>query len=224
MANRRKFLAGMGALATGSAAAMGTGAFSSVRANRTVTIDTAKDNSGALLSLDTYGMENADYVSTAGSTVGIKLDSENKNLKGSGVNKDAITRLFNLFKVTNKGSQNVFVYANALGDENFFVDPQAHDRPDDTDDSYGDGKEPNNPSQIFDEISLSGRRNVDGGNFPEDTLKGYNKESFILEPGQSFDFGLYIKHEGGGGIPSIEGEITFNAVAESIYQDFGPSE
>jgi len=54
MANRRKFIAGLGALATGSAAAVGTGAFTSVSAERSVTIDTA-DDAYAFLRLNERG-------------------------------------------------------------------------------------------------------------------------------------------------------------------------
>ena len=40
---RRKFLIGAGSLAAGSAAAMGTGAYSYAEADRTVTVDTTGD-------------------------------------------------------------------------------------------------------------------------------------------------------------------------------------
>ena len=48
MANRRKFIAGLGALATGSAAAMGTGAFSTMTAERTANINVTNDASGLI--------------------------------------------------------------------------------------------------------------------------------------------------------------------------------
>ncbi|MGM0718815.1 MAG: hypothetical protein ACQET5_16965 [Halobacteriota archaeon] len=46
MANRRKFITGLGALATGSAAAVGTGAFETSASERTVNVNVAADSSG----------------------------------------------------------------------------------------------------------------------------------------------------------------------------------
>lgn len=46
MAKRRKFLVGLGALASGSAAAVGTGAFSTASAARTAEVNVASDSSG----------------------------------------------------------------------------------------------------------------------------------------------------------------------------------
>ncbi|WP_262175039.1 hypothetical protein [Haloarcula laminariae] len=218
--NRRKFLIGAGSLAAGSAAAMGTGAFTSVSANRTVSVNTASD-ANAFLALNTSeGGENSDYVQTGGGQVNIQLSSSNNyNEDASGVNQDGITRILDLFDVENQGTQNVFVYANSVSDGDLFVDPQASDRPttpEETDSNYGTG-EPNNAAQISDEISLSGRGNQVNGNFPEDDLKGYNYQSYILEPGESFAFGLYI-NGGTDDTASISTPITINAVAD--YEDF----
>ena len=102
---RRKFIIGAGALATGSAAAVGTGAFSSVEAERTIDINTT-DDSGALLTIEQnseYEGDAGDYVSETGDGLfEIDIDS---------VNKEAVTTFENLFVVTNTGGQdlNIFV-------------------------------------------------------------------------------------------------------------------
>lgn len=51
MAKRRKFLAGVGALVSGSAAAVGTGAFSQAEVRRSATVATA-DDTGSLVGLE----------------------------------------------------------------------------------------------------------------------------------------------------------------------------
>ncbi|WP_229110566.1 hypothetical protein [Halapricum desulfuricans] len=48
MTNRRKFLLGMGSLAAGGAAAIGSGAFSSMAATRSVAIDVASDSNAQI--------------------------------------------------------------------------------------------------------------------------------------------------------------------------------
>jgi hypothetical protein len=107
MTHRRKFLAGVGALATGSAAAVGTGAFTSVSANRTMNVDIADDSNAFL------GLEAGDsgLVVETGDTLQINLDGTGAD--GSGVNMDAVTTIGNhdnpqdsyAFKVTNQGTQ-----------------------------------------------------------------------------------------------------------------------
>jgi hypothetical protein len=59
MANRRKFLAGLGALASGSAAAVGTGAFTTASASRSVTVDVTGDEGSkiGLMAGDHQGIE-----------------------------------------------------------------------------------------------------------------------------------------------------------------------
>ncbi|WP_435072866.1 hypothetical protein [Halorubrum sp. HHNYT27] len=105
MTNRRKFIAGLGALATGSAAAMGTGAFSSVEANRQVSVDTAGDANAYL------GLSGDDeYVSddTTEGELTIDLGSPDE-LIGDGFNESAVTTVEEIITVTNQGSEGVRV-------------------------------------------------------------------------------------------------------------------
>jgi len=113
---RRKFVVGLGALASGSAAAMGTGAFSSVQADRTVSVEVA-DDSEAYLRLEGDGGDNSDYVTSDGTdgVLTIDLDANNSsNVQGggSGVNPDARTRIDDLFVIENQGTQEVEITLN----------------------------------------------------------------------------------------------------------------
>ncbi len=108
----------MGSLAAGSAAAMGTGAFTSVSANRDITVDVAGDANAFLqftkAEEDGGVTPNAEeYVNIEGDNT-VSLDFTNTNESagegetgGSGVNDDATTIFDNLLDVTNNGTQEV---------------------------------------------------------------------------------------------------------------------
>jgi hypothetical protein len=100
MTNRRKFITGLGALATGSAAAMGTGAFSSVRAERSLSVSVADDNE-AYLSLDASV---SDYAEETGSTLELQFDGSNSGQNGQGINANADSFFKNVFKIENQGT------------------------------------------------------------------------------------------------------------------------
>ena len=90
MANRRKFIAGLGALATGSAAATGTGAFTQMSANRNANINVVNDSAGLIaLKDDTPN----DVVSQEGGQLTIDFDPADK---GAGVNVDSYYRVGNI--------------------------------------------------------------------------------------------------------------------------------
>ncbi|TKX44624.1 hypothetical protein [Halorubrum sp. ARQ200] len=99
--NRRKMLIGLGGVSASSGALMGTGAFTSVEAERTLSVETAGDAS-ALLGLESTDKPNGEYTElTSEGTVEVTLDT---------VNKHAVTTVRDVFRVTNKGSQPAFVY------------------------------------------------------------------------------------------------------------------
>ena len=98
---RRKFVIGAGALATGSAAAVGTGAFSSTWANRDVTAEVTGD-AGAYLGLD---IEKGEYATYDGDQFAFDLDE---------LNDDANTRIYNVLKITNNGTNDISVEAQEL--------------------------------------------------------------------------------------------------------------
>ena len=124
MANRRKFLAGLGALASGSAAAVGTGAFTSVSADRDITVNTTGDGS-ALLKFekatndtnddgdgDTVTQNARAYVDlSGGSEVSFNFNQGDtvNGANSSGINQDATTIFDDLIDIVNQGSQEVLV-------------------------------------------------------------------------------------------------------------------
>jgi len=113
---RRKFIAGMGSLAAAGAAGIGTGAFTSVEADRSLSIDTAGD-ANAFLGFTKAGpgdesgpYPNArEYVDLPDDGQ-ISLDftqSDDTAGSASGINENAKTTFDNLFDVTNNGTQEV---------------------------------------------------------------------------------------------------------------------
>lgn len=98
--SRRNALIGLGSLVAGSGALMGSGAFSSVSADRTVSIGVADDSSALLqLSIDGSYTGLSDGNST-GNTVQLDITQLNDN---------AVTRFNDGFTITNGGSNPVNV-------------------------------------------------------------------------------------------------------------------
>ena len=102
---RRKFVIGMGSLAAGSAAAVGTGAFTSVEAERSVSVEVGDDNA-AYLGLEA---KRDDIISDDGvdGQLTIDLGSQETEEGGEGFNKEAITKVEGVFTITNQGTQEV---------------------------------------------------------------------------------------------------------------------
>ncbi|MFC7131943.1 MULTISPECIES: hypothetical protein [Salinibaculum] len=92
---RRKFLIGMGSLAAGGAAAMGTGAFSTVRADRDMTINTVNDEYAFLKLID--NPDYSDMITDTGSNQ-LALTFDKLNL-------DAYTEFADLFRIANQGTK-----------------------------------------------------------------------------------------------------------------------
>jgi hypothetical protein len=116
----------MGSLAAGGAAAMGTGAFSSVSANRNITVDVVGDAS-AFLSFEKTDSPNSDYVRIEDDgTISLAFDGSHAKSSDSvsysnvnGLNDDAFTIIGEMFDITNRGTQDIFVWIpqNPDGDE-----------------------------------------------------------------------------------------------------------
>ncbi|WP_440770952.1 hypothetical protein [Natronorubrum sp. DTA28] len=90
--NRRNVLVGLGTIVAGGGAALGTGAFSSVSADREVDINVQGDSAGLLgleITNDTLGGENED------DTIIFDLDD---------LNVDATTEFTGAFEISNNGS------------------------------------------------------------------------------------------------------------------------
>lgn len=117
--NRRKFVLGLGALAGGGAAAMGTGAFSNVEAQRDISV-TVSDDANAYLGIQPTDGPNGNYVdTTSNDALAIDLTASNNNVGsgiagGEGLNANALTEIADVFEIRNQGTQKVEVTANPL--------------------------------------------------------------------------------------------------------------
>ncbi|MFY4815766.1 hypothetical protein [Halorubrum distributum] len=103
--DRRKFVVGLGALASGAAAAMGTGAFTSVTANRDAEID-LEDDANAYLAL-TPGNDNGWAASptvgnSANGVLAIEMNGQSQTSGGTGVNADALSVFDDVFRIGNQ--------------------------------------------------------------------------------------------------------------------------
>ncbi|MDV7350863.1 hypothetical protein R3751_13870 [Halorubrum distributum] len=106
---RRKFLIGVGATASGGAAALGTGAFSRVESQRQVSIEVAND-ANAYLGMKTLDTPNSNnYVEYDGNghltiDVGEHDDFDGPDTQpGEGVNSDSFTWFDGMFQLCNQG-------------------------------------------------------------------------------------------------------------------------
>ena len=107
--DRRKFIAGLGSLTAAGAAGIGTGAFSSVEAERSVSINAAGDANAYLSLSKVTGSPNSQkYVTKSNGEVGFDFSGSNgsSNL-GDGFNTGAVTQVNDLLQVANQGTQDV---------------------------------------------------------------------------------------------------------------------
>jgi len=179
--NRRKFLAGFGSLAAASATAMGTGAFTSVNAERTVNVAVASDEN-AFLGLDTLDSSNSDeFVSLNGGTLGIDISETTAG--GAGVNMNARTAFDDMFQITNQGTQRAAVYISYDPE-----DAQSGFMPD-----VGSDRLDPNASNPTPELGLEFYEQDDNP-MPINHPEGRNRinRSVILAPGDSQPMGMAI--------------------------------
>lgn len=142
MPSRRSVLIGLGGLVAGGGALIGTGAFTTVEAQRTVNVETAGD-ANAFLGLEAVDRSDTssatpgtatpsdatqnEYVRETDGTIEINLDGsgddEDSDDAGAGLNQNAKTTFRNLVTVSNNGTQDIVtlnmyldVADNNLGD------------------------------------------------------------------------------------------------------------
>lgn len=113
MVRSRTIVLALFVVAGAIALAIGTGAFSTVAADRTVDVETAGDDS-ALLQLTVHSGPNGLYAEqTSAGQIQILLDG---GLGSSGgVNLNATTTINDVFNVTNQGSQSVGIWIEKSG-------------------------------------------------------------------------------------------------------------
>lgn len=111
---RRKLVIGLGSLAAGGAAAMGTGAFTSVTADRDAEID-LEDDADAYLGLEA-GSENGWAVQTTGGssadgTMMIEMNGQSSSGGGgTGVNANAVNVFDDVFRIQNQSNGQKYVW------------------------------------------------------------------------------------------------------------------
>lgn len=120
---RRGLLAGVGALAAGGSAAIGTGAFTRVTATRSVSVNVADEDQAylALDELDGTEFQNATFASQ-GTVNEISLDFNDENGTGDGsdgVGLNSVYEFDNVFQIKNQGTQSVEVEITSLSDDDF---------------------------------------------------------------------------------------------------------
>lgn len=200
---RRKFLIGAGSLAAGSAAAMGTGAFTSVEANRTVNVKVAGDANAYLGLSKTTDNSNSDYAEiTTNGELQVNLDDIDESDAsdsaingsgegGAGVNSNAITVARHVFKVKNNGNEAVEVDLSGSGDVN--------------------GGEPG------DSVTKGVYFSFDKGDSdPDDTFKDYvNPTTADLDIGDEIDVGMEVITQ----TDSISGNLVIEANEDDNAED-----
>jgi hypothetical protein len=144
--DRRKFVIGAGSLAAGGAAALGTGAFSSVEANRTLDIAVKGDASSYLRMVEGPNENVAeDVVDITSGTVELDFNGDAAgDTDNGGLNQNAVTQFANVLTVENQGTTEVIfgVDTTPLNDkswiENFNVFAHGDDGSPEYDGSYFD--------------------------------------------------------------------------------------
>lgn len=194
--DRRQFVASLGVIAGGGAAAMGTGAFSAVQAQRDATVAVA-DDASAYLGIRPTNEPNGNYADDTGDELAIDLTGDNGNVGsgiagGEGLNANALTSMADVFEVVNQGTQAVELRVTPL----LFIDVEL---------ASGPGLlvvflVPQNPDQIDVDIDF---------NPPDLSLMAIKD----LDPGDKLRFGLLgaAVPEGAIDSTSIDDEVTFTA-------------
>ncbi len=98
----------MGSLAAGGAAVMGTGAFASVEATRSVSVNVAGDESAYLGLKDT-----SPYAEMSGKQLTLSFDKNGHG--GKGINPDSVTTFDGVFKMMNNGPNNLDITIDKSG-------------------------------------------------------------------------------------------------------------
>jgi len=182
---RRKFVIGLGALAAGGTAAVGSGAFSSVNAERSVSVETTDDSDANLAFFGNEEFEgNVEEYVQEGDNGTIKLTFES-------VNRDAETVFEDLFVVQNNGTQTVELrVANDPGEPG--EDP-----------IWGSGVGADGPMDIKHPEGGS----MVGGNFQQTRADG----SIELEPGDELTLTVELDTRGYSVDSWEDGTIYFEA-------------
>jgi hypothetical protein len=94
---------------------VGTGAFTSVEADRSVDVEVAGDSSAYLQLEKTSSSNSQQYVNVNSGKVSFDFSSGNTDVAGNGFNPNAVTEVENLLRVGNQGTQTVEFYVDLSG-------------------------------------------------------------------------------------------------------------
>ncbi len=106
---RRRLIVGLGGLAGLGGSVIGTGAFTSVSAERDVTVETA-DDANAFLAMEPIDSPNGDAFATTEDGL-VLLEFTSTEAGGTGLGTDSVYDFDDVFRITNQGTQPVYVWA-----------------------------------------------------------------------------------------------------------------
>jgi hypothetical protein len=205
---------------------MGSGAFTTVSARRTVSVGVA-DDSNALLALEARSdNDNRAYADGGGDR--ITVDIGGSGASGSGINTAATTTVFDIFAIENQGTQSALVYVPPSSvdddggfdqtDDGVYFDPQVSDMPNGSNTSAIATLSDGTPYASF--TNIGGTILDKGKTFPEATLDTSDNagphppEVYLLNPGESFDFGVYLKADDTASLSTFDFDIQIKADSE----------
>ena len=112
--NRKNVLIALGLIVAIAGAALGSGAFTTVEADRGVSVETAGDANAYLAITPGDDYENSAYISNSTDSETLTIDlgqgtNDSSSTVGTGFNKNANTTLDGIIKLENQGENNVTV-------------------------------------------------------------------------------------------------------------------
>lgn len=119
---RRQLVTGFGALIGGSSILMGSGAFTSVEADRDASVEVAKEDKAYLRIFPTSNPTNGSFAHTSSGTKGNKLqldfndeiDNDVNSLGGDGVGQNSEYEFDDVFRIENQGTQPVYINISGI--------------------------------------------------------------------------------------------------------------
>jgi len=111
--NRRQFVLGLGATAAGGGAALGTGAFTSVDADRTASVAVAEEDESYLRIVPSPNTAKGACATQTSQSDGEQLELDfNNTIPGQdsvGVGQSSVYEFDDVFRIENQGTQTVYI-------------------------------------------------------------------------------------------------------------------
>lgn len=154
---RRGFISGIGAATVGAGGLFGTGAFTSVNADRTAQVEVAEEDSAYLAIFPSNGQPNGSFATDGGTSqnaveIGFDFNDASGTASGSqGPGVDSTYIFDDVFRVANQGTQEVYVDLMSLNSVPLL-------------DVGGDGDQGDVTLEFFAKDSSGNREVIDGSN------------------------------------------------------------